>query len=400
MYVKGIETSEAYYAHLRFSHGEGARCWTTDGREYIDLICGHGSVLLGHAHPAVTAAVCDQLQRGSLLPGPGPVWDQLRSKLVGLYPHNDDALTFKTGSEAVAAAIRLSRAYTGRQEVLRVGFHGWHDQVVSPLVRCHSYDETQFEESWPPGIPHERYADLITVWNKSDPEELVALVRSKGDKFAAIIVNPVQLRPSTAIDISARLRRAVTDAGAILIFDESKTGFRVHLGGVQALYGVAADVTILGKALANGLPLAVVLGPEALIDMADSARIKGTFSRETAAMAAALATIEVLEAVDAPRVLAERGSHLLEGLMGAIESAKRQGQVDAVPYQWPCMPYIHFSLGADHLRRIFYDLLLDRGVLMLDGHMSYISLAMKKADVIEIVMAVRGALAALPRSTA
>lgn len=398
MHLERARNSESHYSHLEFSHGDGARCWTTDGREYIDLICGHGAVLLGHAHPDVTAAVCRQLGRGSLLPGPGPVWAQLRARLFALYPHHEDALTFKTGSEAVAAAIRLSRAHTGREAVIRVGFHGWHDQVASPLLRCHSYDAARFQRSWPPGIPHRALADTMVVWSEADPDDLLALIRSRADRLAAVIVDPVQLRPPAAISLAARLREAVTDAGAVLIFDESKTGFRVHLGGVQALYSMTADLTILGKALANGHPLAVVLGPRVLTDLADSARIKGTYSRETSAMAAAVATIDILQAVNAPAALSERGTHLLHGLTSAIDSAGLASHVSAVPYHWACMPYINFAPGSDHLRRRFHELLIDRGVLMLDEHMSYVSLALTDVDTASVVIAVSEALGALRRS--
>jgi glutamate-1-semialdehyde 2,1-aminomutase len=385
--VPDVESpSDHLYAHLHFSHGEGAHCWTTDGREYVDLICGHGAVILGHAHPAVTAAVTRQLNEGTLLPGPGPVFDRLRAVLLDLYPQADDVLTFKTGSEAVAAGIRVSRAYTGRHAVLRVGFHGWHDQVVSPHVRCHSYEEVKFEETWPPGVPHAALAGLTHVWHGSDPKELVALVRARGDELAAVVVDPVQLRPPAAA-AAVELARVVRDAGALLIFDESKTGFRVHLGGVQALYGAAADLTILSKALANGLPLAVVLGRRELITLARPARIKGTFGFETAAMAAALATVDTLQASDAPRTLNEYGTQLLEGLSDAITSAGLRGQVAAVPYHWPCLPYVHFTGRGESLRDAFYLGLLDRGVLMLHSHMSYASLALTNADVDKVVVA-------------
>jgi glutamate-1-semialdehyde aminotransferase len=365
-------SSESHYGHLRFSHGKGAHCWTVDGREYIDLICGQGAVILGHAHPAVTAAVIRQLDEGSLLPNPGPVFNHLRTALLDLYPQADDVLTFKTGSEAVAATIRLSRAYTRRRVVLRVGFHGWHDQVVSPHVRCHSYEEANFEKTWLPGIPHTEFAGLTHTWHGADPMELVAVVRARGDELAAVLVDPVQLRPPAAA-AAAELARVVHEVGALLIFDESKTGFRVHLGGVQALYGVAADLTVLSKALANGLPLAVVLGRRELTSLALPARIKGTYSLETVAMAAALATIDVLRMSDAPRSLNDYGAQLLEGLSDAIASAGLEGRIAAVPYHWPCLPYMNFASDGESLQDAFYLGLLDRGVLMLHSHMSYTS---------------------------
>jgi glutamate-1-semialdehyde aminotransferase len=327
------------------------------------------------------------MQEGTLLPGPGPTFYQLREVLLELYPHATDVITFKTGSEAVAAAIRLARAYTGRETILRVGFHGWHDQVISPYVRCHSYDPMSFDESWPVGVPHTAYANLVRAWHGADPSELLTLVRAMGHELAAVIVDPVQFAPSSGVAAASELARAVRDVGALLIFDESKTGFRVHLGGVQALYGVAADLTVLSKALANGLPLAVVLGPAALIALAEPARIKGTFGAETASIAAALATLETLKGEDAPRVLCERGTQLIDGLTETIKSAGLHEQIAAIPYNWPCMPYVYFKGDARSLQDAFHIGLVRRGVLMLRDHMSYISLALTAADVDKIVSA-------------
>jgi glutamate-1-semialdehyde 2,1-aminomutase len=188
------------------------------------------------------------------------------------------------------------------------------------------------------------------------------------------------------------LTRAIKDAGALLIFDESKTGFRVHLGGFQALYDVAGDLTVLSKALANGLPLAVVLGRRDLIALAQRARIKGTFGAETASIAAALATVETLAAEDAPRVLNETGTQLINGLNEVITSVGLQEHVSAVPYHWACMPYIRFTGSAQPLEDAFFFGLVRRGVLMLRDHMSYVSLALTTADVNRVMVAAHGAL--------
>jgi len=171
------------------------------------------------------------------------------------------------------------------------------------------------------------------------------------------------------------LSSALREAGALLVFDESKTGFRTHLGGAQALYGVAADITVLSKALANGLPLAVVLARRQLIELAQQARIKGTFGAETVSIAAALATVEILRSMDAPKLLNQRGAELIEGLSNVIKHLGLQEHVAALPYQWPCMPYVHFSGEKRGLQDAFHRGLVDRGVLMLRDHMSYISLA-------------------------
>jgi glutamate-1-semialdehyde 2,1-aminomutase len=389
------ESSTDGYAHLNFTRGSGAYCWTAEGRRYIDLVCGQGPVVLGHAHPAVTAAVTSQLERGILLPGPGPTLVELRQALLDLYPAYDDLLTFKTGSEAVAAAIRLCRAYTGRFKILRVGFHGWHDQLVSPYLRCHSYDEDLFEQTWPGGVPHMVYGPLTEVWHGSDPSELLSLVRASGEHLAAIIVDPVQLRPPGARSVAIRLEAEAKKLGALLVFDESKTGFRVHLGGVQGLYGMTADLTILSKALANGLPLAVILGHSQLTGLESSVRIKGTFRFELTAIAAAVATVRALREAAAPQRLAERGTELLEGLNAAFRGAGYGSGIEAVPYHWPCLPYIHFKQESAELKGAFYQGMLKRGVLMMQSHMNYISLALTSADVQAIIGAAEETLSEL-----
>lgn len=374
---------------MRFERGKGARCWTTDGAEYIDLVCGYGPVVLGHAHPAVTRAVCDALERGTLLPGPGPVLDELRARLVELFPHHDRVLPFKTGSEAVAAAMRLARVETGRERVLRVGFHGWHDAVVSPYLSCHVYEPEAFTSELPPGVPHPALAGLVTAWYGSDTAELIALIEEIGGDLAALVLDPVQLADPFSERAEA-IAGAVRDAGALLVLDESKTGLRVDLGGVQGRYGLRADLTILSKALANGLPLAVVLGPSELIGHAKAARIKGTYGAESASIAAALATLGVLTECAAPRHLEERGARLIAGLEDVFRRAGLSGDVRARPYRWPCMPYVVFRSASPRARGLqdpFYAGLRDEGVLMLRDHMSYVSLALDEADVDAVVAA-------------
>jgi glutamate-1-semialdehyde 2,1-aminomutase len=374
---------------MSFDHGRGGRCWSAEGDEYIDLVCGYGPVVLGHAHAAVTQAVCEELARGTLLPGPTPTLDRLRGRLLELFPHHEGLLTFKTGSEAVAAAIRLARATTGREKVIRVGFHGWHDAVVSPYVSCHVYEHAAFKSELPPGIPHMSFEPYMTTWHGADMTELEALIRATGSDLAALVIDPVQISPPFA-ERASRLQSGLRNVGALLILDESKTGFRVDLGGVQALHGVRADITILGKALANGLPLAVVLGRAETIALAGPARIKGTFASESTALAAALATIDVLTAEDGPRVLAERGSQLIDGLSKTFRHAGLEGEVTATAYHWACLPYVVFAWNSARAQRLqdpFYIGLREEGVLMLRDHMSYVSLAHSDADIDAVVAA-------------
>ena len=370
--------------YLRFSHGKGARCWDVEGHEYIDLVCGQGPIVLGHGHPAVVAAVAEQLARGNMLPGPGRAHEMLKAALERLYPHTGAIVTFKTGSEAVAAAVRLARARTGRHLILRLGFHGWHDEMISPYVSCHTYDPAGFTSEYPRGIRHASYRDTVAILLTCEPDEIIAAVADAGERLAAVLVDPVQLGPDVA-EVARGIIEAAHRVGALTIFDELKTGFRVDLGGVQARYNFRADLTVLSKAIANGLPLGVVLGDPEVIALGREARIKGTYGGETSAIAAALATIDVLESQDGPRTLAIRGAQLLEGLHGAISAVGLGDLVRAVPYHWPCMPYVHFGPDGEHLRRPFYYGLARRGVLMLPAHMSFVSLALQESDVDQVV---------------
>jgi len=372
---------------LRFNRGLGAHCWSADGQRYIDLVCGQGPIILGHAHPAVIDAVMRQLSLGTMLPGPGPINDEFRRVLLALFPSNDDILTFKTGSEAVAAAIRLMRASTRRDLVLRIGFQGWHDQFVSPYMRCHSYGVEGFELDWPIGVPHRAYESLISTWDPADLDGIVDAVCTHGRTLAGVVIDPVQLEPTVAARILPKLSHALKDLGAMLIFDESKTGIRVHMGGAQALYGIHPDFTILSKALANGMPLAVVLGRNNLKELAQRSRIKGTFGNETAAIAAALTTLSVMRGVDGPRKLACRGQSLIDGLNTAIRDSGMDGIAKAVPYQWPCLPYVYFTDSRGDLEAIFHEGLVERGVLMLRRHMSFVNLALSEEDVNDVVAA-------------
>jgi glutamate-1-semialdehyde 2,1-aminomutase len=382
-----VQTASDGFSQLEFARGVGQYCWTTDGRKFLDLVCGQGPVILGHAHPAVTAAVARQMGNGLLLPGPGPQLRHLTELLISLYPHYSRLLPFKTGSEAVAASIRIARAHTGRHRILRVGFLGWHDELVSPYLRCHSYEEKGFQVSWPVGVPHSAYSGLTHTWTGENAYQLLEVVESFGDQLAAILLDPVQLRPPLDQEVARRLSEFAQGTGALLILDESKTGFRVHLGGAQRLYGVHPDLTVLSKALANGFPLAVVLGNDALLQTADSARIKGTFRYELASITAAIATTQELQRVDAPTHLVATGEKLLAGLNETFDSVGLREHVRAVPYHWPCMPFIQFAPEAQNLVNDYYSGMLTQGVLLMKSHMNYISLALTEIDVATVINA-------------
>jgi glutamate-1-semialdehyde aminotransferase len=374
--------------------GRGGRCWDEHGREYIDYVCGYGPVILGHCNEEVNQAAWEQMKRGALLPSlTHPLLDQLGAVFRELYPYAEKYLLNKTGSEAVASAVRLARAFTGRPKVIRCGFHGWHDPVVTPYLAWHEHE--------PPGpatevlgvAPADGPPHMI-CWDGEDPQRLEELVRLHRPEIAALLIDPVQLRPP--LDEHLRhLRRLADHEGALLILDESKTGFRVSLCGVQGLYQVWPDLTVLSKALANGFPLAAVLGRAEVVGLARRARLKGTYNYELVGVTAALKVVEILRRPGAIERLEQLGTRLITGINDVLGRNGLIEEVTAVPYRWPCLPYIWFrrhSTRTRELRQSFYERLNERGVLLLSNHMNYVCLAHTDRDLDDTLRAVAGAL--------
>ncbi len=381
-----------------FTKGQGSRCWDASGRKYIDLICGYGPVILGHAHPEVTAAVCAQAHEGNLLPGPTTLQQDLATAVRDLLPHADEILLFKTGSEAVAAALRLARAHTGARTVIRAGFHGWHDQVVSPYLACHRYAWQDVIPEYPAGVPHDLVQQDVLTWIGPQLEDLVTMIKASANTLAAVILDPVHLLPPFT-EAATRILDTTRAAGGLLLMDESKTGFRLHRAGFQGRYGIEADLTIMSKALANGYPLALVAGADDVMSQAKATRIKGTYGQELGSIAASLATLSVLQRESAPVRLEECGQELLDRLNSTFRSLGVDNHVVAVPYRWPAMPYLLFAPDqrSQQLQTEFFPRLADEGVLMLKKHMSFMSLAHDEDDIQAIEAAIGSTMRALGR---
>src|SRR3990172_2446902 len=237
------------------SHAEGAHKWDVDGHRYVDYVGGHGALLLGHGHPAIVAAVGEQIAKGTHYGACHELearWGELVEQLV---PSAERVRFVSSGTEAVMMAFRLARAFAGRPKVLKfqAHFHGWHDYGMAGL-------SIPFETPASPGIPAAVF-DTVVVCPANDPAALAAALQP-GDVAAAIVeptgahFGQVPLRPAFLAD----LRRLCTGHGTLLIFDEVVTGFRYAPGGVQALSGVIPDLTTLAKILAGGLPGGAVVG--------------------------------------------------------------------------------------------------------------------------------------------
>jgi glutamate-1-semialdehyde 2,1-aminomutase len=281
---------------LRLARAAGVRVWDEAGREYLDLVMGLGAVGLGYGHAAVSSAATAAIAAGTVGPLPPVEEERLAEALARRMPWMERIRFLKTGAEAVAAAVRIARVHTGREEVLACGYHGWLDW-------CQGRTE---------GVPQGTRA-VFAELPFNDADRAREMIRYRGDRLAAVVIEPlVVAEPSR--EWLETLRAETRDAGAVLVFDEIKTAFRLAVGGAAERYGVAPDLAVLGKALANGFPLAAVGGTADVMAAVNRTWISSTLATESVALAAALATLEVYESESVCAHLHRVGTRLLHGL--------------------------------------------------------------------------------------
>jgi glutamate-1-semialdehyde 2,1-aminomutase len=311
--------------------GAGSRITDVDGNEYVDLVSSWGPLILGHAHPEVVAAVQEAAARGTTFGAPTEGEVELAAEVVGRMPSVEMVRMTSSGTEATMSALRLARAATGRELVLK--FAGaYHGHVDGLLAEAGSGLATQGIPA-SPGVPAGAAAATVIVpWN--DPEALLAACERH--ELAAIIAEPVPANMGVvppAPGFLELLRRAADANGAVLIFDEVITGFRVGRGGAQERFSVMPDLTIMGKVLGGGLPAAAYGGRRDLmtrIAPAGDVYQAGTLSGNPLAVAAGLATLRLLDA-PAYAKLATLTERLAEGLREAASATGRSVRVQSVP---------------------------------------------------------------------
>jgi glutamate-1-semialdehyde 2,1-aminomutase len=248
-----------------------------DGNEYVDYILGLASITLGYAYPAVTEAVARQLEQGSIFSLPHPLEVEVSERLVELIPCAEMVRFVKTGSEADAAAVRVARAATGRDVIIFAGYLGWHEwhAVTTPRAK---------------GIPKD-FARFVAPFSYNDLASLEAALEEHRGQVAAVMMEPVLL-DAPAAGFLAAVKAAAHRHGALLVFDEIVSGFRWATGGAQEHFGVVPDLATFGKGMANGLPLAAVVGRRELMGEFDEIFVSSTFGGDALALAACRATLE------------------------------------------------------------------------------------------------------------
>ena len=315
------------------ARGEGARLYDVDGNSYIDYCLAYGPLILGHAHPEVVRAVKRQLELGSAYGTPTELELEFAKCIVKAVPCAEMVRFVNTGTEATMAAIRLARGVTGRKKIVKFegAFHGAHDYV---LVKAGSGATTHGVPT-SAGIPEETTRNtLLAPFN--DEAAVERLFKEQGEEIAAVILEPIIGNAGCILPKDGYLRflREVTsEAGAMLIFDEVITGFRLRLGGAQEYYGVTPDIATLGKIAGGGLPIGVVAASrEVMENFSPVGKVyqAGTFNGNPLSMSAGLATLRVLERGDVYRRLEALGKRIRKGLEEVSQDAGIETRVYGV----------------------------------------------------------------------
>ena len=315
------------------SSAKGSKIYDVDGNEYIDYVCSWGPLILGHAHPAVVEAIKDAAEKGSSFGAPTENEIRLAEKIVEAVPSIEKLRLVSSGTEATMSAVRLSRAATGRDKIVK--FTGcYHGHADSFLVQAGSGALT-FGEPSSPGVPSSVTNDtLVSPYN--DLDSLDKLLSENKGEVAAIIVEPVAANMGCIAPkegFLAGLRERCDADDILLIFDEVITGFRVAFGGAQELYGVMPDITTLGKIIGGGLPVGAYGGKTGLMDMiapAGPVYQAGTLSGNPLATSAGLVVLYELSKPGTYEKLEKRSSDLETGLKDAIETLKVNAIVQRV----------------------------------------------------------------------
>jgi len=366
-----------------FESGKGGRVIDVDGNEYIDFLCAYGPIILGYREEEVDEAVIKQMRdKGFCFTLTQRYQNQLAERLNEFIPCSEMSIFLKTGSDATTASIRIARAYTNRIKVMRCGYHGWHDWCVEVKG----------------GIPKKLYEDVYE-FHYNNLNQLEDLMAKYGDETAAIILTPFghplhERMEEPEPGFLEGVREIATKYGAVLVFDEVRTGFRLRMGGAQELYGVTPDLSVFGKGMANGYAISAVTGKaEVMKTAAQNVFISSTFFPNSDGYVASLKTIEILKRDHVLDQIWEKGGRFLEKVQNIINRYDIGAELSGVA------PMFFITFKRDKAdtykarRRDFYTQLIRRGVFLHPHHHGFICYRHTEQDLDIAAKAIDEALA-------
>jgi glutamate-1-semialdehyde 2,1-aminomutase len=394
-----------------YDRGRGSHVWDVDGNEYIDYVLARGPLLLGHSPQAVLDAVKAQMDRGLMYAGQHELEIETSELFCKLVPCAEMVRFSSSGSEAVHAAIRLARAVTGRCKVLRFEghYHGWLDNMfwnyAPPMDRIGPREEPA---AWPQSrgqSPEDGRHLVIRPWNDSAMVE--EAFERHGDEIAAVITEPIMCNSGGIMPVKGFLEglRKLCDAhGALLIFDEIITGFRVSLGGAQEYLGVTPDLATFAKGMAGGFPVSAVAGQRAHMEAFGDLSVahSGTYNSNGPCAAASVAAMRMLSADDGEvlKLAHARGARLMEGIREAGRASGKDVHVRGVPTVFhvsfndpvEIVDYRSFAQRDTQAYERFWSALQERGVRSVPGGLWFVSTAHTEQDVDQTLAAVSEAI--------
>jgi glutamate-1-semialdehyde 2,1-aminomutase len=378
---------------LVIDHALGTRLFDVDGREYLDYVCSWGALILGHAHPDVVAAVSDQAGRGTSYGMTSPLEIELGEKITRAVPSVEMLRFVSSGTEAAMSAVRLARAFTERDLVIKFEgcYHGHSDGFLSEA----GSGLATLGIAASPGVP-EAFARLTLNTPYNDLADVEKLFREHAGKIAAIILEPVAANMGVVEPVPGflqGLRELTKREGVLLIFDEVITGFRMAYGGAQSVYKIDPDLTVMGKIIGGGLPVAAYGGKRRIMErVAPLGPVyqAGTLSGNPLAMRAGLATLPKLEAPGFYDAVNRRTQRLAEGLRNALKEAKVPGQVNVAGSLLTLFLCEHPVRNYDDAKKSdtakfgkFFQAMLERGIFLPPSQYEalFVSAAHTDADI-------------------
>jgi glutamate-1-semialdehyde 2,1-aminomutase len=344
-----------------YSRAKGCHIWDLDGRQYIDMTTtGIGACLLGYADDDVNAAAKRAIDAGGMTTLNPPAEVELADLLCQVHPWANMARFARTGGEAMAIAVRIARAHTGRSAVACCGYHGWADwYIAANLAADHALDGHLLPGLQPDGLPRELTGTAQTFkYNRI--QDLEEIASRPGEKLAAIVMEPMRFT-EPADRFLHRVREIADRTGAVLIFDEITAGWRHCHGGIHLRLGVNPDIAVFAKSLSNGFPMAAVVGVGPVMQAAQGSFISSSFWTEAIGPAAAIATLKKMRQVDASSRAAAAGADVQE----AWRSLAQRHGLNITISGWPALTTFSLNYGDQNnaLRTLLTQEMLDRGFL-------------------------------------
>lgn len=353
-------------APIYLERGSGSHVFDVDGNEYIDYALALGSVTLGYAYPAVNIAIEKQLRNGINFSLMHPLEIELSEMLIEIIPCAEMVRFGKNGSDATSGAVRVARAYTGREKIACCGYHGWQDWYVGTTTR----DE---------GVPGcTKKLTLPFEYNKI--ESLEKIFAQNNGEIAAVIMEPI-IMEEPRNDFVSKVKELTHDNGALLIFDETVTGFRLALGGAQEYLGIVPDLATFGKGMSNGMPISTIVGKREIMKKFEDVFFSFTFGGETLSLAAAVSTIREMQKKNAIEHSKMQGKKLMEGYNKLSREYMLENYTQCIGLPAHSAIYFKDSGGNEslELKSLFQQEVIKRGILTMGVH--NISLSHSNEDI-------------------